>query len=105
MIPREIHLEKLIGRKVIDPAGEALGRIEEVRAEWYRDECYINEYLVGRYAVLERLSAWYVGRSILRLLPRRATYTGYRVPWDAMDLADPEHPRATRRRSDLKTLD
>jgi sporulation protein YlmC with PRC-barrel domain len=104
-MPSEIHLEKLVGKKVVDSAGEAVGRIEEVRAEWYRDECFINEYLVGRYAVLERLSAWHLGRAILGLLPRRATYTGYRVPWDAMDLGDPEHPRAICPRSELRQIE
>jgi sporulation protein YlmC with PRC-barrel domain len=89
---REVHLELLLGRRVLDPVGKSVGRIEEVIAEHRGDECVIREYLVGSGALLYRLSAMEIGRSALRLF-RAKKAVGYRVAWDQMDLTNPEKPR------------
>jgi hypothetical protein len=49
------------------------------------------EFLVGKYAMLERLAAWRLGRALLGVIGKRQE--GYRVRWDQIDLTDPEHPR------------
>lgn len=54
---REIYLELLLGKQVLDSAGKPVGRIEEVTAEKEGGEWVIQEYLIGFPAVLERLSA------------------------------------------------
>lgn len=89
----EIHLELLLGKQVHDTEGTPVGRIEEVRAEQQGDEWVIKEYLIGPAAILERLSAWTIGTGILRLLGARKIHGGFKVPWQKLDLTDPEHPR------------
>lgn len=93
MAAREIHIEDLLSRRVYALNGKAIGRIEEVRADVQRGECVVTEYLIGVYALFERLAAWRVGRSILRTLGARRKGGGYRVEWNQLDLTDPERPR------------
>lgn len=93
MANREIHLELLLGKRVLDSTGKAVGRIEEVRAQQQGNEWVIQEYLIGSAALLERLSAWTLGLGILRLLGARKLHSGYRVPWDKLDLTNPDRPR------------
>lgn len=90
---QEIHLELLIGKRVFALNGRSIGRLEEVRAELNaRGSCFVTEFLVGSYAFLERLSAWQMGRAILRTLHVRRR-EGYRVRWEQLDLSDPHRPR------------
>lgn len=93
MTNREIHLELLLGKQVRSLEGKPVGRIEEVRAEQQGDEWVIQEYLIGPAAILERLSAWTIGLGILHLLGARKIHGGFRIPWNKLDLTDPEHPR------------
>jgi hypothetical protein len=88
---KELHLERLLGCPVLDGAGRRVGRIEEVVAEWKGDRCYVREYHLGPDALLERLSASAILAPLLRLFGR--TSEPRRVPWDALDLSDPEAPR------------
>ena len=90
---QEIHLELLIGKRVFALNGRPVGRVEEVRAELNnRGFCFVTEFLIGSYAFLERLSAWRMGRLILRPLHLRRKES-YRVRWDQLDLSDPRGPR------------
>jgi sporulation protein YlmC with PRC-barrel domain len=93
MNQQEIHLELLIGKQVFALNGRPLGRLEEVRAELNaRGHCFVTEFLIGSYAFLERLSAWRMGRAIMRTLHLRRK-EGYRVRWEQLDLSDPRRPR------------
>lgn len=100
----ELHLELLLGRCVIDSSGQLVGRIEEVRTQPQGDEWVIQEYLIGIPALLERLSAWNIGLKILHGLGAHKIYGGYRVPWDKLDLTNPEEPRLLCTLEELKTL-
>ena len=100
---REAHLELLLGRHVLDRSGKSIGRIEEVRAECLGDEFVIQEFLVGRYALFERLSAWDIGHSLLRAFGAKAL-SGYRVSWDKLDLADVNKPRLLCATDELKKI-
>ena len=104
MDKQEIHLELLVGRRVFSLNGRSIGHLEEVRAELRGGECLVEEYLVGAYAVAERLAALSVGRAILRLLGATKRHDGYRVPWDKLDLTDPKRPRLLCSVNELKTL-
>jgi hypothetical protein len=53
----------------------------------------VTEYLVGRSAMLERLSVQAFLLAPLHLLGWRRKSASYRVPWDRLDLKDPERPR------------
>jgi len=100
----ELRLDLLINRRVYDADGTVLGRLEEVVAEVKTDALgsyyAVREYHVGKYALLESLAGGSFARAAMRLLGKRA-YRRYAVPWDRMDLADPERPRTTLRRADF----
>ncbi|GAX43138.1 hypothetical protein NIES4075_41500 [Tolypothrix sp. NIES-4075] len=100
----EIHLELLLGKTVLDSTGKAIGRIEEVRASKQGEEWIVQEYLIGYAAILERLSAWTVGLGILHLLGARKIHDGYTIPWDKLDLTDPNKPRLRCSLDELKSL-
>jgi sporulation protein YlmC with PRC-barrel domain len=77
---RLLHLELLVGKKVFALNGQSIGRLEEIRAKKDRGHFFVEEFLVGSYAVLERLAAWKGSE-------------GYQVRWDQLDLSDPQRPR------------
>lgn len=101
---QEVHVELLLNRRVYTLNGRPAGRIEEVCAELRHGECYVSEYHVGTYAMMERLAAWPIGRELLRLFGAQRKGGGYRVPWDKLDLSDPLRPRLTCRVEDLTKL-
>jgi hypothetical protein len=79
-----------------------IGRIEEIHAEPRKGECFVEEYLIGSYAVLDRLSAWSVFLPLLHLLGASKFGKRYRVKWDQLDLTDVQKPRLKCSVSDLK---
>jgi sporulation protein YlmC with PRC-barrel domain len=99
----EVKLELLLGRAVSDANGEAVGRIEEVLADRDGDDLLVTHFLVGRFALFERFSVLHVGTGLLRYLGGRAQSAHpYRIPWDKLNLSDPEHPRLTCTIEELK---
>ena len=93
MAAREINLDLLLSRRVYALNGRYIGRVEEIRAQMRNGECVVTEYLVGVYAIFERLAASDIGRSILRVLRLNGKGEGYRVRWNQLDLTDPQRPR------------
>jgi hypothetical protein len=104
MKPSRLHLELLLGRQVHDVSGKPAGRIEEVRARAEAGECVIEEYLLGRGGLLERLSVAHVLSAVVSLLGGYGTAAAYRVPWDQMDLTDPTRPRLKCSAENLEQL-
>ena len=98
----EINVEQLLGKKVVDVNGDNVGRIEEFRVERQDNSCLLEAYLIGASAVIQRLSAWTLVRPINRLLHGRKFYSIYTVPWQDMDLSDPNHPRLRTVKRDLR---
>lgn len=89
----EINVELLIGCKVFDEGGRAIGKIEEILAIEQGSDLVVSEYHVGRYGLLERLSAYHVGVGLLRILGARGhTRDPKRIPWQELDLSDPRKP-------------
>lgn len=105
MAKQEVNLELLIGKRVRALNGKSIGHLEEIRAELIRGECFVEEYLVGAYAVFERLAALSIGRPILKLFGATRRHRGYRVPWDKLDLTDLARPRLLCKVEELKTLE
>ena len=99
----EVHVELLIGKRVLALNGKSIGRLEEIRTQTIRGQQFVVEFMVGSYAVFERLAALTMGRVILRLVGMRRK-EGYRIPWDKLDLSNPEQPRITCNVSELKPL-
>lgn len=98
----ELNVELLLGRKVLDPAGDVVGRIEEIRAERTEDSLLVESYMVGASAVIERLSAWTLVRPIKRMLKSRDIYSVFEVHWKDLDLSNPERPALRIPRSELR---
>jgi len=90
---REVRVQELLGRRVLAKNGRPIGRIEEIRAEPRGRELMVEEFHLGGYALLERLSASILGRAVLPLFGAAGRRAGYRVRWDQLDLADPARPR------------
>ena len=68
MTRQQLHVELLLGEKVFALNGQPVGRLEEVRTEIDKGHYFVSEFLVGNYAVLERLAAWRIGRAVLRVI-------------------------------------
>jgi hypothetical protein len=103
----ETLLSHLLGRKVYDPEGRSLGHLEELRAEIELHEhgadYVVVEFHVGAYGALQALAGGHFARHFLRLFAPLIRYERYRVPWEWMDLSDPERPVVRRSASDLAT--
>jgi len=87
---QQVHAELLLGEKVFALNGQPIGRLEDIRTEMNKGHCFVSEFLVGSYAVLERLAAWRIGRALLRVFGAKRN-EGYRIRWDQLDLSDPRH--------------
>jgi hypothetical protein len=98
----DLHVEHLLGRRVRDAEGRALGRLEEFLVEMVDGEPCVTEFHVGGAAGVERIAAFTMQLPFFRLIP--FTRRGYRVPWNDLDLSDPRHPRVRRLRAELETL-
>jgi sporulation protein YlmC with PRC-barrel domain len=103
----EVLLSHLLGRKVYDVDGRSLGRLEELRAEIELHERGVDyvvvEFHVGAYGALEALAGGHFARHLLRLFAPLSRYRRYRVPWEWMDLGDPERPVVMRPAGELST--
>jgi hypothetical protein len=104
MTARELHLELLLGKQVLDLNDRPIGHLEEVVAEQQGEDWVITAYLIGPIALIERLSAWTLGLALLRMLGAQKWHQGYRIPWDRLDLSDLDHLRLTCTAQELATL-
>lgn len=108
MSERVVRIEQLVGRRVRDADGRDVGRIEELVAEIELHEhgrdYVVRELQVGHYPGLGIVAGTSLGRGLLRTLGSKSGYVRYRVPWEAMDLADPERPRIRSRRGELERV-
>ena len=85
----EIKVELLLGAKVRDADGEKVGRIEEIQVERTRQCAPRRSVPHRRVRGHRQLSAWTLVRPIKGLLKSRHIYSLYDVPWQDMDLTDP----------------
>lgn len=99
---REIHLYEILGRKVCDANGEYAGCLEEIEVERGDEVCPVKSYLVEHRGLMSRITAWALADSLQKAIPVSEDSLPYRVPWDQMDLSDPEHPRITVAKSELR---
>lgn len=99
---REVNVELLLNCRVRALNGRRVGLIEEVRATRRDGEWIVTDFLIGAYALFERFAVIRIGRSVLRVF--RVTGKSYRVPWNKLDLSDPDHPRLTCPVSELEPL-
>ena len=98
----DIRVQLLVGTKVHDVDGTSVGRIEEIRVERQEKALLVVAFLIGSSGLIERLSARTLVRPIRRLLRSRHIYSVYEVPWQEMDLSDPERPVLKIAQRDLR---
>jgi hypothetical protein len=94
----ELRLEDLLGRRVRDPNGRVIGRLEEFRAAREGDHWVVTDYDIGPTALLERLAARHLGVT----WPGRVY--GFRATWDQLNVDDPDQPTLTCSVDELKKL-
>jgi hypothetical protein len=99
---RRIRVHNLLNRQVLDAEGRPAGRVEELRACVRDGQCFVEEYVLGRQGLMERLSIADLSLVALRALGARHGAPGHRVPWHQMDLTDPRKPRLRCKRADLE---
>jgi hypothetical protein len=105
MTRRQVCLHHLIGRTVRDVDGHRVGRIQELLAEIelheHGNEYVVREFHIGAFGVLEALAGSRFAQRAMKRLQWLTRYRFYAVPWELMDLSDPEHPRVTRPHGEL----
>src|SRR3954464_6917327 len=105
MSRRQIHAELLLGRRVRARNGRVIGRLEEIRVRQDGRACLVEEFVTGRYALLERLAGLSIARAILRVFGAHSRNSSYRIPWDKLDLTDVERPRLICDVSELQPVE
>lgn len=98
---QEISVERLLGRRVRDPDGNTLGRVEEIIAEIRGTEWTVIEVHLGVGALVGRLVEI---SSLVPIIGKLAwsERKRYRLLWNELDLSDPDHPRSLVRHVDLE---
>jgi hypothetical protein len=86
---REINLEQLLNHRVHGVDGRTVGLLVVIRVVRDGDAWRVLEYHVGAYAFFARLGGWPLGRAVLEAFRLGRKGGGYRVPWDALDIAQP----------------
>jgi hypothetical protein len=94
----ELRLDRLLGRRVLGRNNQAVGRLEEFRAERHGTGAAVAEYVIGRAGLVERL-----GGSV-RLLIGRYQARGYVARWNQIDISDPDRPRLLCGLDELREL-
>lgn len=83
-----VHLEHLLGKRVRDANGRIAGHILAVHGVIDGPQCRITEFHLGTAALLGRL-----GITTARLFGLPTGREPIRVPWQKLDLSDPDHPK------------
>ena len=96
MTSHRLRLDLLASRLVRDADGRRLGRIQEIRAERRDGDIVVLEYQLGPGALWRRF-----GMSLLSVVGVGRGLEPRRIPWDRMDLSDPDRPRFLGRRDEL----
>lgn len=99
---KELRVELLVGRKVVDATGKKVGHIEEIIAEVRGDEMIVTEVHIGRSGFAERFSIRGTGQLFTSFLGARMRSSHpSRFRWKDMDFSDPDHPKL---KVDVKAL-
>ena len=105
MSARTVSLHDLVGRVVRDADGRRIGRIEELLAEIELErggnEYVVTRFGVGRWGPFDAIASGLFVQQLVRRITRATSYVHYEIPWESMDLTDPEHPRVTRAEREL----
>lgn len=97
MTGREVRVERLAGRRVRDAAGRVVGRIEEMHCEVVLHEhgrdYVVTTFRVGAFGWLDVLAGSVLSRELLKKIGGLIGYRQHDLPWEKIDLVEPERPR------------
>ena len=91
-----LRLERLMGRRLVDAQGHAVGCIEDVVAEPVGDEYLVTHVVVTSAKRLGQLLGFMHQIPTLRALGLGRRPRVRRIPWTWLDLSDPDRPRLLR---------
>ena len=94
---RSVHVELLVGRRVRDANDRVVGRIQAIHVRRRGHHYFVDEYHIGPAALLKTL-----GISAVKLVGLPSWREPLRIPWQKLDLSDPEHPRLNCAREELE---
>jgi hypothetical protein len=97
MAAREVGFEDLLGRVVRTAAGRPVARIDDFRVEPEGEEYVVRQVVLSELGLRARLFAMAAQLPTLRALGLAGPYRTRAVPWDWLDLSDPEGPRFVKR--------
>jgi len=100
----EIQVELLIGKKVFDTKGELVGRLEEIHLRAEGKDLVVEEYLIGKYGLLERLAVMPFRIPFLPFVRPGKAKPDYKIPWDLFDPTNPHELRSKRSKAELQKL-
>ncbi len=90
---REVRLDELLGRVVRSAAGRPIGVIQDVRARPHGEEYLVHEILLSELGFKAKLLSMLQQLPTFRALGLGRPYHIRPIPWNWLDLSDPEHPR------------
>jgi hypothetical protein len=93
---QEVRLEDLLGRLVRSATGRPIGVIQGVRARPHGDEYLVHEILLGELGLKARLLGMLEQLPTFRALGLGRPYRTRPIPWQWLDLSDPEDVRFRR---------
>jgi hypothetical protein len=83
-----LEFDRVLGKRVFDPAGRRVGRLEEAAAVYEGRRIVVPEFHIGTAALFERLA--------MNLIPLPLVVArGFIARWDQIDWSDPERLRLT----------
>jgi hypothetical protein len=93
MANREVQLEDLLGRLVRTAAGRPVGIIEDLTAEPEGDDYVVRNVILGELGLRARLFGMAAQLPTFRALGLGRHYRIRAIPWEWLDLSDPERPK------------
>jgi len=90
---RDIGVEELLGRTVRTAAGRPVGRIEDFEVEPDGEDYVLRAVILGYLGLRARLFALAAQLPTLRAVGLSGRYRTRAIPWQWLDLSDPERPR------------
>lgn len=99
-MPSELHVERVIGKKVRDANGAVVGHLGEFVVENVDGDYVVTEIHIGPSTMLERVGTFVTQLPYFALIP--FSRWQYRVGWRQMDWSDPDNPRVRVPKADLE---
>jgi hypothetical protein len=90
---REVRLEQLLGRVVRSAAGRPVGRIEDVRARPEGEDYVVYLVVIGELGFMAKLLSLVAQLRIFHTLGLARRFRTRAIPWNWLDVSDPERPR------------